>query len=82
MCRPLVVVVPMIERIILIPAGLINGTNSSFDMPVDYVPGKTVPFLNGQLVADQSFSESPPRTVTLQYPPLVGDSVSFYIEVA
>lgn len=71
-----------IERIFFNATGAIDGLNAVYVLPVDYVAGTVKPFVNGQLVGQQLYVETPPRTVVLEHAPLVGDSVLFFAEVA
>ncbi len=71
-----------VERIFFNAAGAIDGANTSYVLPADFVAGTVKPFVNGQLVGQQLYVETPPRTVVLEHAPLPGDSVMFFAEVA
>lgn len=61
------------------PSGVIDGVNTVFTTPSDYVSGSVVVFLNGQALVDVVI-EQPPRDleIPVECVPRVGDVLCVY----
>lgn len=64
-----------------VPSGAVDGTNRVFTVTRDYSPGTPRVWLNGllhEVQGEDGWTETGGKTIQLDEPPRVGDSVQVY----